>query len=379
MRLIYIVNQRLPTEKAYGIQIIKMCEAFASGGLDVTLLMPQRGNPSGKTVFDYYGVKDNFKIIQLRCLDFYWPGIFDKIAFIIKQTVSALVLVRVTLRNKYDIIYSRDELPVFLLSFFRKNLVFEAHRFSEKRNIFYRRFKKENIKIVAISQGLKDEFVRHGFNEKNILVARDGVDLAQFSVEKTKIECKEALGLPIDRTLVLYTGHLYEWKGAGVLLEATRNFQKKEDVLFVFVGGTDPDVKDFKNRVKMMGLNNVVIVGLVPHNEVPLYLKAVDILVLPNSGKEDVSRLYTSPLKMFEYMASGKPIIASDLPSIREVLTEETVFFTQPDDVSGLTTIINEVINNMPEAEKRAQLALQEVVKYSWSVRADNILHFVKL
>ena len=352
VRILYVVNQRMPTEKAYGIQIAKMCEAFALNVVDVTLLMPQRGNPSRKTVFEYYGTINNFKIIQLRCLDFYWPGIFDKIAFLIKQTISALVLVCIALRNKYDVIYSRDELPLFLLSFFRKNLIFEAHRFSKKRNIFYRRFKKNNIKIIVISQGLKDKF--------------------------TQPECRNILKLPLNKTLVLYTGHLYEWKGASVLLEVARNFQNKEDILFVFVGGTDSDIRDFRERVKIMELNNVMIVGLVPHNEVSLYLKVADILVLPNSGKEDISRLYTSPLKMFEYMASGKPIIASDLPSIREVLTDYSVFFSRPDDVESLITVINEVINNMPEAEKRAQRALQEVVKYSWNARAGNILDFIK-
>ncbi|OGM98226.1 MAG: hypothetical protein A2735_00560 [Candidatus Yanofskybacteria bacterium RIFCSPHIGHO2_01_FULL_41_21] len=299
-------------------------------------------------------------------------------AFLIKQTISALVLVCIALRNKYDVIYSRDELPLFLLSFFRKNLIFEAHRFSKKRNIFYRRFKKNNIKIIVISQGLKDKFAQYGFATKNILVAHDGVDLEQFKINKTQPECRNILKLPLNKTLVLYTGHLYEWKGASVLLEVARNFQNKEDILFVFVGGTDSDIRDFRERVKIMELNNVMIVGLVPHNEVSLYLKVADILVLPNSGKEDISRLYTSPLKMFEYMASGKPIIASDLPSIREVLTDYSVFFSRPDDVESLITVINEVINNMPEAEKRAQRALQEVVKYSWNARAGNILDFIK-
>src|SRR3989344_3085093 len=99
-RILYIVNQRMPTEKAYGVQIVKMCEAFSSHGNDVTLLIPQRKNFSGQTIFDYYGVKNNFKIILLRSLDFYWPGVLDKVAFLIKQTISALVLFRVALRDK---------------------------------------------------------------------------------------------------------------------------------------------------------------------------------------------------------------------------------------------------------------------------------------
>lgn len=378
LRLLYIANQRMPIEKAYGIQIAKMCEAFAINSIDVTLLLPKRKNPIYKTVFDYYDIKKNFKIVQLYSPDFYFRGIFDKVAFIIKQTISALVLFCHAFRSVYDVIYSRDELPIYLLSFFKNNLIFEAHRFSRKRYIFYRRFRKNNVKIVSISQGLKNEFIRYGFTAINILVAHDGVDLEQFNIDKTQLECRNILKLPLNKNLILYTGHLYEWKGAHVLLEIARNFKNTNDILFVFVGGTDSDVKDFKNRVRMMELTNVMIVGLVPYSRVPLYLKAADILVLPNSGKEDVSRLYTSPLKMFEYMASGKPIIASSLPSIREVLNSHSVFFSQPDSVISLTTVINEVINNMPEAEKRAKQGLQDVIRYSWNTRARNILDFIR-
>ncbi len=372
-RILYIANQRMPTEKAYGIQITKMCEAFALQGIDVTLLMPQRRNPSGKTIFDYYGTKNNFKIIFLGSLDFYWLGSLDKIAFLIKQTISSMGLLLAALKNKYDTIYSRDELPLFLLSFFRKNLVFEAHRLSEKRDIFYRRFKKRNIKIITISQGLKDEFIRHGFDPDNILVAHDGVDLDQFSVEKTQSECREILGLPLNKILVLYTGHLYKWKGAHVLAEAAKNLSEQFQV--IFVGGSEQDL----DRYRMDFVHdNIRFIGWRPHDVVPLYLKTADVLVLPNSGREDVSSFYTSPMKMFEYMASSKPIAASDLPSIREVLTEDTAFFFKPDDSGSLTDTINKVINNIPEAEKRTTRALQEVVRYSWDARANSILEFIK-
>src|SRR3989344_8828898 len=166
----------MPTDKAYGIQIAKMCEAFAVQGLDVKLIIPARNNSIGKDVFDYYGIKRNFKLIKLYAPDFYLSGKYDKFAVIVKNFISALILSVYVLFKKSDLVFSRDELPLYLISFFGKNLVFEAHRFSSHRSRFYQRFKKSGVKMVVISAGLKDEFIKFGFKPDKILIAHDGVD-----------------------------------------------------------------------------------------------------------------------------------------------------------------------------------------------------------
>jgi len=130
MKLIYLANQRLPTEKAYGIQIGKMCEAFAAQGLNVELLIPKRKNPSGKNVFDYYKLLPHFKITQVTAPDFYWPGFLEKTSFVLKQFISSWLLITYILRHNSDIVYSRDDFVLCFLSYFRKGLYFEAHRFS---------------------------------------------------------------------------------------------------------------------------------------------------------------------------------------------------------------------------------------------------------
>src|SRR3989338_10823765 len=92
MRLLYISNQRLPSEKSYGIQIAKMCEAFARACVEVTLLIPSRDNPIQETIFDYYGINKNFTVKKVSAPDFYFPGNLDKIAVNLKSFISALVL-----------------------------------------------------------------------------------------------------------------------------------------------------------------------------------------------------------------------------------------------------------------------------------------------
>src|SRR3972149_12341319 len=277
--LLYIANLRLPTEKAYGIQIAKMCEAFADPELKfkVALIYPKRNNPNIKeNVFDYYSVKNNFEAKRVWAPDFYFSGKLDTISVLIKNFISAIFLSIYTLFKKSDIIYSRDELPLFLLSFFKNNLIFEAHRFSNSRKMFYRRFKNINLKVVVITKHLKEDFLRIGFRPENILIAPDGVDLAEFDTGVSKEGARGKTGLPLNARIAMYTGHLFEWKGANALLETARQCK---DVLFVFVGGMSTDIDKFKVKAKSMELNNVLVLGHQPHRDIPIFLKAAELLL----------------------------------------------------------------------------------------------------
>jgi len=394
MKIIYLANQRLPTEKAYGIQIAKTCEAFADynpdtnkypripdSRIDVELVVPYRKNKIKDNFFDYYSVRRNFEFKKIWSPDFYLPGKLDKLAVTVKSFISAALLSLYALqRGKVDIIFSRDEWPIFILSFLKNNLVFEAHRFSWKRRIFYRRFKKRNIKIVVISRGLKEDFVRFGFPPGNILVAHDGVDLEQFNIQMSKEEARNKLNLSRDAKIIMYTGHLFEWKGAGTMLKVAKlysgsNSLYSDCVLFIFVGGTQQDIKEFKKRAE--GLDNVLILGYKPHQEIPIYLKAADVLVLPNSAKEEISSKYTSPLKLFEYMASGRPIVASGLLSIREILNESNAVLVKPDSPESLAEGMKRVLQSAESADKISKQAYQDVQNYTWQKRAGKILEFI--
>ena len=202
-----------------------MCEAFADSGLEVVLTAPFRISKEKGSISDYYGVRKNFKFKKIFTPDFYFPGRLDIIAFQIKSFISAFILAVYALIRKADIIYSRDEMPLYLLSFFRKNLVFETHKFSKKRLSFYKRFKKKKIKIIAISNGIKNEFEKIGFEPEKILVASDAVDLEDFDIGASKIEARKRLSLALNKKIVLYSGHFFKWKGAALLLEVAKNFQ----------------------------------------------------------------------------------------------------------------------------------------------------------
>lgn len=384
MRLLYIANQRLPTEKAYGIQIAKMCEAFARSGARVTLLMPTRGNQITQDVFDYYGVERVFEARRLSTLSFHWPGALDWLAFWLKNLISGWILAKHVSTLEADLVYSRDELPLYILSFLNKSkkIVFEIHNFSSSRRFFYNRFKKLGIKIVAISVGLRQRLVEEGFGGDKILVAHDAVDakkiLDQAGSPVKKEDARSRLGLPRDKKIAVYVGSFYAWKGIYVLAEAAKILS--EDVLIVAVGGKENELKEIQKYLDTRRIINFKTTGYIQDAaKRDLYRAAADVLVLPNTSKEKISELYTSPLKLFSYMAARRPIVVSDLPSLREMLNESNAVLVKPDSPHDLADGIRKVISNPEWADKLSARAFADVQDHTWDKRAEKILSFTSL
>lgn len=372
MRITYIVNARIPTERANGIQIIHTCEALANMGAEVELIVPWRFNSLKENPYKYYGIKENFSIKKLPSFDLLRIG---KFGFFIQEWTfifSAIIFLLISNKKK-EIIYVRGErLARGILSIISKRPVFlETHMMPNNFNIYEKTFKKARG-IVVVTKYYKKELQDKGFN--NVLCAPDGVVISDFDIDISKQEAREELGLPSEKKLVIYTGQLYSWKGVDTLASATQSLP--EDVVAVFVGGSVGNIVPF--RKKHNNNPQILVVGESLHKEIPVYLKAADILILPNTGKKAVSRFYTSPIKLFEYMASNRPIIASNLPSIRDVLNERNSVLVAPDDPHALAEAIKELLNNDTKAVALAEEARRNIEEYTWDKRAENILKFIK-
>ena len=387
----YLANVRLPTEKAHGIQIAKMCEAFANAGADVELIAPKRLNHLKADVFDYYGVQKNFTMKKLFCLDTislfpvlkaagYWIESLTfalAAAWYLRRDQPPLpptaVGVAPPILGGGSVVYVRELPELFFLSR-KKEIIYEAHHLPKRANWLFWQLLKKVKKFVVITTGLKDDLIKLGIREDMIMVAPDGVDIDQFDTNTSIIEARERLHLPLEKQIALYTGHLYPWKGSDTILHAAALLP---DVQFVTVGGTADDHAEFVNMIEREQIHNILALPHRPPRDIPLYLKAADVLLLPNSAKEKISARYTSPLKLFEYMAAGRPMVASDLPSLREVLDDSMATFFTPDDPKSLVDGIQSALNNYEQAEKRALAAYDRVRPYAWHNRANRILAFV--
>ncbi|MBU2472888.1 MAG: glycosyltransferase family 4 protein [Patescibacteria group bacterium] len=375
MKIIYITNMRMPTEKAHGIQIMKMCEAFVKNRAEVELIVAKRFNRLLKSIdpFIYYDVNRSFQIKKIFSLDLIpWEKVMGSLGSWIQAFSFYFLASFYLLFKKADLIYSRDSFSLYLLSFFKSNFVYEIHTFPKNFFLHKRILEKAN-KIIVITEILKNTLIKKGIQKDKILVAPDGVDLEKFNINISKKEAREKLGLPLDKKIILTNSHLYKWKGVQVLADASKFLDK--DIFIVFVGGTKEDLEKFRKKNK--NLNNILILGHRPYSEMPCYLKSADVLVIPNSGKMDISKSWTSPLKMFEYMASRRPVVASDLPSLREVLSENNAILVEPDNPQELAKGIERALKNTDFSVRISVQAYEDVQKYSWQKRARNILRFI--
>lgn len=373
MKILYIANSRIPTEKAHGLQIITMCNSFVNNGLDLELILPTRKNLIKDNIFDYYKINRNFKIKKLFIFD---PTFFLKFpagTYIKFQSfffIIKLFFYFLTLKNrKKMIVYTRDEYLLPVLQLFFKKVYYECH--NVPKNIKYHlKYWYKCQQIITITKGVKEKLISIGLAKEKILVCPDGVDLDKFNIPDTKEQARQKLNLPTDKNLIIYTGHLYEWKGAQILAQVAQYLNNNE--VIVFVGGSTKDVIQFKEKYTK---DNILILGYQEHSTIPLYLKAADILVLPNSGQSDISRLYTSPMKLFEYLASKRPIIASKLPSIEEILNNSNSVLVDPDSPELLAKAIKILLSDTNLSDKLAQQAFLDVQEYTWDNRAKKIIN----
>jgi glycosyltransferase involved in cell wall biosynthesis len=222
---------------------------------------------------------------------------------------------------------------------------------------------------VTITQKLKDYLLnKYSIRSDQILVAPDGVDLNRYcGISKKK--AREQLGLPSEENVVMYTGHLYKGKGVETLVQAAKGINS----LVYIVGGYDDDIQRVKREVGHP--DNVIFTGFVEPSQIPLYQTAADALVAPYTKE---SRPWISPLKLFEYMAAGRPILASDRDVLREVLVDgETALIFEMENPESLQEKLATVLTSSCLRSNLIDNSLELVKKYTWESRARSITRWI--
>ena len=380
-KIIYITNNRIPTEKAHGFQVMKMCEAFSKLGVEVELFIPKRFNQIEDSPFDYYGVHEIFDIKKIPVIDLIpLYRIFGAFANFVESLSFAVFSYLKLMKGGDYIVYSRDQFILWFLSFTGKLFVYEIHSFPGKP-IFYKRIWKQAHRVITITTALKKKIVEYGIDESKIMVARDAVDLNAFNaVTASKEELKIELGLPKGDFLIGYIGKfktLGMEKGIATMIESLPLLSK--DAKMVFVGGEESEIKEYKSLAnRFNALPQCLFFGYQPYARLIRYTKAIDALVIPFPNYPHYA-FYASPLKLFEYMASGRPIIASDLPALREVLNDKNALFFKSGDADDLVRAIKMLKSSQTLGYHISQQALADVKEYTWEKRAQRISKFINI
>jgi glycosyltransferase involved in cell wall biosynthesis len=238
--------------------------------------------------------------------------------------------------------------------------------------------------VVVVSQPLKEELKLRGIDSNKILVNPNGVDPDRYSPNADGSGVRRQYHLN-GKIVIGFIGTFGKWHGAEILAEAFgdllhKNLEYQGRVILLMIGDgiTMPLVK--RNIDKFAIKENCVLTGLIPQEEGPEYLAACDVLVASHKPNPDGTPFFGSPTKLFEYMAMGKGIVASDLDQIGEVLKHDhTAWLVKPGDVESLMDGLKVLIDDRVRRERLGQAARNEVVaKYTWKEHTRKIIEKLK-
>ncbi|MBI1730911.1 glycosyltransferase [Candidatus Acetothermia bacterium] len=371
MKMLYISYGNIPSLWAHTVQMMKMAEAFSAVTHSSAIITRAHIKLLLRRPFDYkkfYGLKKRIKVIHLYTDKGPLGPIQEKIFF----PEFAERAVSYAQSHNFDLIYTRA--PEIALMAVQSNLdtILETHM-----NVDNKRFQKiietsqsARFKgLVTISEFLARNYQQAGMLPAKIIVWPDAVSLKSFSDLPQKPVLRKRLKLHPEKTIAVYCGHLYENRGIKEILLVARELS---NIHFLFVGGWDKDVAKYKKQSD--GLPNVQFIGFVSNDLVPSYLAASDMILMPYSRSCETAK-WMSPMKLFEAMASSRPIIASNLGSIGVFLEDRrNALLIEPDDEKALMTAAQTLLEHSDMGAEMASAALGDVQSLTWEKRAADIL-----
>lgn len=347
MQLLYLGRSRLQRNRANLLQTLRMVAAFESLGIPTTLHLPPW--PSSLRVRDRlrdFGIDTRLDIRSSQWLHSRWKG-------------RPFVWFNRSLLRRADAVYvrspelslalCRNAVPHYLeihdyeaLAQDQIETIVEAHRIGLIRW------------LLPISQAAAQALQSAGTLSERMLVARSGVDLKAFVAVPTYRP-------PIDELPhVVYPGRLSRDRGLGLF-----EILAERGIAEITLLGEQEDAPKVLARLRTL--------PFVPHREIPTWFGRADLVLLPYQHALQHSASI-SPIKLFEAMAAGRPIVASNLPAIREILThEENALLVPPDDTEAWIAAVQRLRTDPELACRLARAAREKAQDYSWEKRAEGI------
>lgn len=376
MKITYIENVRIPSERAHAYQITTTCAWMAKLGHQVTLVNPDR---TDKDVFEFFDWPKNvFTHAKIRSWDpLSWVPMKLKGIGYVLQRASFIRGVRSFVKNhQTDIWYTRDLAMVdALIDSMSSPWFLELHDEPTTNLDRWNRVKDRIVGFVVISQGLKIRLIELGIAENRIMIAPDGFEPREFEEMKSRESLRDQYCIPQDVFVVFYQGSFYSWKGLDRIIQC---WDKTDaNTYLVLMGGPKYEQERIEKFIPESARDRIRIIPTLPRKEGIATHPIGDIGLLASSPDQKVGHSYTSPLKLFEYLAAGLPIFASDVPSSHDVLTTEVAHFFGKGDQVFLSEL--KAIQSSPEWVKLAHEKAQSfVAPYSWQNRTHQVLDYIK-
>ena len=364
MRLSYLFNSAVPSHNAGSIQVIKTCEGFIQNNKEVFIITPNTGLRT--SIKSFYDLKSTPKRIKLKYFTQYPRG-FKYYIFSILSVIKAISL-------KTDLFITRNLFTLIILNILKKKTIIEIHHdlSNEGRIVrfIYRNFKILNsrniLRVIAITKPVKKFLIQTlGVNENKIKIIPSASSL-RLKFKPLKKKKKYRIG---------YFGSLEKSKGLEFIIKLAK-IDKINDY-FVY-GGKKDDIDELN---KTNNFKNLYLNKFVSYKNLKYHLDKMDVLIMPSNKKKLKSlggvgniAKYTSPLKLFDYLAAGKFIIISDLKVFNEIIRNNKHCIVMKLDHFKWLKVIQNIKNDLKNINVLKRNALLLSKQYTYKNRAKLIL-----
>jgi glycosyltransferase involved in cell wall biosynthesis len=365
MKIILVSSCKIPSDTANSIQVMKVGQAFTQIGHAVTLLVPGP-RPASGDLLAHYGLQTGFQIEWLPAIS---RRAFPWLAAWRARQLGA------------DLLYAWPIQSALLAALIGIPSMLEMHDLPAGRlgpfwfRLFVRLPGKKRLLPITRALCLALEKRYGAMPGGQVVISPDGVDLERYRSLPAPRAARALLGLP-EAPAVLCTGHLYAGRGADLFIELAAKFPQ---AAFIWVGGRPADVEHWRAEAEQADLTNVTFTGFQTNDRIPLYQAGADVLLMPygrsisGSSGGDIAGVY-SPMKMFEYLASGRAILTADLPVLREVLDESTAVFATPGDTGSWVSALGGLLADEDWRQALGERARSLAQRYAWVERARRAL-----
>jgi len=372
VRIGCIATSRIPSLTANSIQVMKVCQAMAGMGHEVRLWTAGRTPEAGwESLAAHYGLSRAFPVQWLTGL----PGA--------RRYDVCLRAVLAARAWQADLCYVWALPAAAAASSLGMATLLEVHDRPAGRlgPWLMRRFLRGRgarrlLPTTAALEAWLAQTYGLALQPPFSIISPNGVDLERYRDLPAPQVARRSLNW-VEGFTVGYTGHLYAGRGIGLILELAALHPQ---VHFVLAGGEPAAVDDWRARAAQADLTNVTFLGFVANERLPLIQAACDVLLMPYerqiavSGGGDTAQT-ASPMKVFEYLASGRAILSSDLPVLREQLDEETAVLLPPEDVAAWAAALAALRDDPARRDRLARRAALEASGHSWTARAQRALN----
>ncbi len=381
LRIAFISDQQYPIDKADSEQTMNTVASIATEGLDVSLVIPRKWRNIFRStlklkreLIEFYSVDSAFELVELLH--------FPLTSFRLEKYFHGLIAPIYAAVAGYDIVFTRNPMIALVSLALQKKVIFETYRlYNNKKSMIAKLLAKltNNPNLAGImthSECSRNALIKLGVHPQKIDVMHNGFNPKLLMPRLSKIDARKQLNWDFEAKIACYTGSIQSLKGIETILDVA---VRTPEVNYYFIGKYRQSSKNwFEAEISKRGLNNVKKYDWVQQKELSTYLYAADFLVIPPAASPLLKFGKTVlPIKLFIYLAAGRPILAPELPDSRSILNAGNAVLVEPDNIEQAAAAVRKIFSDETWALSLSEHALLDSQNLTWACRARKIREFL--